>query len=239
MSERLVLIVEDDVSIIDGLRLNLQLEGFATVAAHDGESALELVAERRPNLVLLDINLPKMSGLEVLRTLRDGADETPIIVLSARQDESDKVAALRLGADDYVTKPFGVAELLARIDSALRRATPKTPAAESPDPTEVRQVGSFRVDLAGRVVTRMDGERSSQEVKLTHLEFELISFLVRNQGKVFSRKELLEEVWGVRHEGSARTVDNFIAQLRSKLEVDPNHPAHLVTVRGSGYRLDD
>ena len=98
MSERLVLIVEDDVSIIDGLRLNLQLEGFATVAAHDGESALELVAERRPNLVLLDINLPKMSGLEVLRTLRDGADETPIIVLSARQDESDKVAALRLGA---------------------------------------------------------------------------------------------------------------------------------------------
>jgi len=232
---QLVTIVEDDPAIAEGLALNLKLQGYRTAVAGDGEAAVSLIETERPDLVLLDISLPKRSGIWVLETLRDGGNNVPVIVLSARQDEFDKVAALRLGADDYVTKPFALAELLARVAAVLRRSQPSPrPAPEappSPGPSSFR-FGDVTIDLSARTV-----ERAGEPVKLTHLEFELLSFFCHNEQRVFSREELLREVWGLRQATPARTVDNFVAQLRAKLEVDPDKPIHLLTVRGSGYRF--
>jgi DNA-binding response OmpR family regulator len=232
---QLVTIVEDDPAIAEGLALNLKLQGYRTAVAGDGEAAVSLIEAEQPDLVLLDISLPKKSGIWVLETLRNGGNNVPVIVLSARQDEFDKVAALRLGADDYVTKPFALAELLARVAAVLRRSqlSPR-PAAEPPPaagPPAVR-FGDVAIDLSARTV-----QRAGEPVKLTHLEFELLSFFCHNEQRVFSREELLREVWGLRQATPARTVDNFVAQLRAKLEVDPDRPVHLLTVRGSGYRF--
>ncbi|MHC5063986.1 MAG: response regulator transcription factor [Planctomycetota bacterium] len=231
--DRSILIVEDDEAIVDGLLLNLRLEGFDAIAVHDGEAALQSLQEKLPKLILLDISLPKLSGLEVLKSLRGSGLDTPVIVLSARQDEFDKVAALRLGADDYVTKPFGVAELLARVDAVLRRLPPETDRGGSLDSSEELTVSNIKIALDRREVSR-DGE----VIPMTHLEFELLSYLVQNARRVFTRRQLLQAVWNLDHAGSPRTVDNFIAQLRNKLEDDPIHPTHIVTVRGSGYRFD-
>ncbi|HET6612964.1 MAG TPA: response regulator transcription factor [Kofleriaceae bacterium] len=234
-----ILVVEDDRAIATGLALNLRLEGYAAHIATDGEQAHAEIAEHRPDLILLDISLPKKSGLDLLRDLRTAGDHTPVIVLSAREGEYDKVAALRLGADDYVTKPFALAELMARVAAVLRRARAehaetgngaRTVAAESGG--RVIDVGDLCVEIDTRQVTRM-----GTEIKLTHLEFELLSFFVQNPSRVFSRAELLRRVWGLSR-GSQRTVDNFVAQLRSKLEYNPDCPRHLITVRGSGYRFD-
>jgi DNA-binding response OmpR family regulator len=230
-----ILIVEDDESIATGVALNLQLEGYAPQVARDGEEALASIRDDRPDLVLLDIALPHKDGLEVLRELRTAGDPIPVIVLSARDGEYDKVAALRLGADDYVTKPFALAELIARVAAVLRRAgrepsRPDTTTAEQLP--QVHEFGDVRVEIETRTVVR--GE---DEVSLTHREFELLSFFVRNPARVFSRGELLRAVWGLRR-GSQRTVDNFVGQLRGKLEADPENPRHLITVRGSGYRFD-
>ena len=190
--------------------------------------------------MLLDITLPVQSGLWVLEQLRGRQNQVPIIVLSARQDEFDKVAALGLGADDYITKPFALAELLARVAAVLRRARMSDPARVPPppdsasaavSPDQVLRFGDVTVDLAERTVSR-----AGCPVKLTHLEFELLSFLCSNSGRVHSREELLRQVWGFQ-QGQARTVDNFVAQLRAKLERDPDQPRHLLTVRGSGYRF--
>jgi two-component system alkaline phosphatase synthesis response regulator PhoP len=240
-SGALIAVVEDDRAIAEGLALNLRLLGYRTEMIADGEAALERVEAGQPDLVLLDITLPKRSGLWVLEQLRQRENQVPIVVLSARQDEHDKVAALSLGADDYITKPFALAELLARIAAVLRRAR-LTRAAPPPESERVERVaavperilrfGDVVVDLEGRTVVR--GERP---VKLTHLEFELLSFLGRNDGRVYSREELLRHVWGFQ-QGQARTVDNFVAQLRAKLEADPDRPRHLLTVRGSGYRFE-
>jgi DNA-binding response OmpR family regulator len=224
-----ILVVEDDDAIATGLALNLKLAGYAPTVAEDGEIALERLAERQPALILLDINLPRKGGLEVLAELREAGNHVPVIVLSARQDEFDKVGALRLGADDYVTKPFALAELLARVDAVLRRAGVE---ATVTDADAVGHFGNCEVDLDRREV-RLGGE----QVKLTHLEFELLAFLLGHPGRVFTRERLLREVWG-QNTGSPRTVDNFVGQLRSKLEADPESPLHLVTVRGSGYRFD-
>jgi two-component system, OmpR family, alkaline phosphatase synthesis response regulator PhoP len=234
---QLVTIVEDDPAIAEGLALNLKLQGYRTAVAGDGEAAVSLIKAEGPDLVLLDISLPKRSGIWVLETLRDGGNNVPVIVLSARQDEFDKVAALRLGADDYVTKPFALAELLARVAAVLRRSqlSPRPPAAESPPPPagpSSFRFGDVAIDLSARTV-----QRAGEPVKLTHLEFELLSFFCHNEQRVFSREELLREVWGLRQATPARTVDNFVAQLRAKLEADPDQPVHLLTVRGSGYRF--
>ncbi|MES1206479.1 MAG: response regulator transcription factor [Pseudomonadota bacterium] len=232
---RLVVIVEDDGAIAEGLALNLKLQGYRTEIAGDAETAVEVIAAGRPALVLLDISLPKRSGLWVLETLRGESDSVPVIVLSARQDEFDKVAALRLGADDYVTKPFALAELLARVAAVLRRAPPDrgpAPAAPAPPPSSSSRFGDVVVDLSARTVTK-----AGKPVKLTHLEFELLAFFCSNDERVFSREELLREVWGLRQASPARTVDNFVAQLRAKLEADPDSPVYLLTVRGSGYRF--
>lgn len=227
----LVAVVEDDKAISEGLALNLNLLGYRSEVMGDGETALERIIAGRPDVVLLDISLPKRSGLWVLEELRQQENHVPIIVLSARQDESDKVAALSLGADDYITKPFALAELFARIGAVLRRArlAPTPAAAPAPDDRLLR-FGDVVVDVEGRTARRGDLPMS-----LTHLEFELLSFFCRNPGRVFAREELLRRVWG--SQGQLRTVDNFVAQLRAKIEDDPNRPQYLLTVRGSGYRF--
>ena len=245
-----ILIVEDDEAIASGVALNLKLEGFSPATVHDGEAFLEQLRTDPPDLVLLDISLPKKNGLEVLTEIRQAGDTTPVIVLSARQGEYDKVAALRLGADDYVTKPFSVAELLARIDAVLRRisqaARVEGVGADSSAATEARtkatsQQAELKVLRFSDVEVNLDTRevtRAAEPVSLTHLEFELLSFLLKHETRVFDRQELLQKVWGVNHSGSPRTVDNLVGQLRAKLEEDPNQPRHIVTVRGSGYRFD-
>ncbi len=231
MSAR-ILIVEDDDAIATGLALNLKLTGRATAIARDGDQALEQIAAEDFALVLLDINLPRRNGFEVLSALRVSDNLVPVIVISARQGEFDKVNALRLGADDYVTKPFALAELLARIEAVLRRAQPAV-AAPVPAPADpALGFDDVVIDLEKRVVTR-----AGAEVKLTHLELELLAFFVQHPSQVFSRGQLFHQVWG-QAAGSVRTVDNFVGQLRKRLEVNPEQPKHFITVRGSGYRFD-
>jgi DNA-binding response OmpR family regulator len=231
MSER-ILIVEDDEAIATGLSLNLKLAGREAVVARDGEEALRHAEGEDFTLVLLDINLPRRNGLEVLHALRAADNLVPVIVISAREGEFDKVNALRLGADDYVTKPFALAELLARIDAVLRRthAVAAVPLAIADG--NVLSFDEITIDVAQRVV-----RRAGAEVRLTHLEFELLAFFVRHPSQVFSRHQLFRQVWG-QSAGSVRTVDNFVGQLRKRFEHDPEQPQHFITVRGSGYRFD-
>jgi DNA-binding response OmpR family regulator len=227
-----ILIVEDDDAIATGLALNLKLAGRATTIARDGDEAIRQASTEDFALVLLDINLPKRNGLEVLSSLRAADNIVPVIVLSARDGEYDKVAALRLGADDYVTKPFALAELLARIDAVLRRTSQVVPAPVTTPPSDQLQFDDVVIIQAQRSVTR-----AGVELKLTHLEFELLVFFVTHPSQVFSRNELFSLVWG-QSAGSVRTVDNFVGQLRKRFEVDPEQPRHFITVRGSGYRFD-
>ena len=226
--EQAILVVEDDTAIATGLALNLRLEGYRSSTVSDGDQVAAAVQAERPALILLDLSLPSVDGLEVLRELRASGNHTPVIVLSARGGEHDKVAALRLGADDYVTKPFALAELMARVDAVLRRS------AGGPGPARERRLcfGEVEIDLATRTVTR-----AGAEIHLTHLEYELLLYFARHPNVVLSRAMLLREVWGLRAGGSRRTVDNFVAQLRNKLEADPDSPRYLVTVRGTGYRF--
>jgi two-component system, OmpR family, alkaline phosphatase synthesis response regulator PhoP len=227
-----LLIVEDDDAIATGLALNLKLAGHTTSIARDGEDALRQAEDEDFVLVLLDINLPRKNGLEVLSALRATDNLVPVIVLSARDGEFDKVAALRLGADDYVTKPFALAELLARIDAVLRRTQPVASVPVAATQSDRLRFADIEIDTAQRVVVRADGE-----LKLTHLEFELLVFFVRHPSQVFSRVQLFQHVWG-QSAGTVRTVDNFVGQLRRRFEVDPEEPRHFITVRGSGYRFD-
>jgi len=227
-----ILIVEDDDAIATGLALNLKLAAHASVIARDGVEALRHAEGEDFALILLDINLPKKNGLEVLTALRAADNVVPVIVLSARDGEFDKVAALRIGADDYVTKPFALAELLARIDAVLRRTQPVAAAPVAAPPAGELGFDDVAIDLAQRTATR-----NGVEVKLTHLEFELLVFFVGHPSQVFSRTQLFNLVWG-QSAGSVRTVDNFVGQLRKRFEANPEQPRHFVTVRGSGYRFD-
>jgi DNA-binding response OmpR family regulator len=222
-----ILLVEDDPSIARGLAMNLGLEGFRAVSAADGEEALRLCQSQRPDLILLDLMLPKVDGLEVIRRLRAQADDVPIVVLSAKGDEADKVMALSLGADDYVTKPFGIAELLARIRAALRRRR------QDQAKRAHTSFGNVRLDLAGRRILVDEAEVDS-----TAKEFDLLRCFVEHPGVVFTREQLMQRVWGHDHYGTVRTVDNFVARLRSKIEVDADEPQHIETVRGIGYRFN-
>jgi two-component system, OmpR family, alkaline phosphatase synthesis response regulator PhoP len=233
MSEQ-ILIVEDDEAIATGLSLNLKLAGHTSVIARDGEDAIAKATNEDFALILLDINLPKKNGLEVLSALRAADNLVPVICVSAREGEYDKVAALRLGADDYVTKPFGLAELLARIEAVLRRASQlATPTPVTAPTGTVVEFDDIAIDLAQRTVLKKD----TGELKLTHLEFELLVFFVRHPNQVFSRAQLFNLVWG-QSAGSVRTVDNFVGQLRKRFEQNPEQPRHFITVRGSGYRFD-
>ena len=220
-----VLIVEDDPSIALGLRINLEAEGYRVLAAEDGEKGLASARSDSPHLIILDVMLPGMNGFEVLRTLRQEGHVMPIIVLSARTGEMDKVTGLELGAEDYVAKPFSLAELLARVRAALRRARPAPL-------SRVLTFGTVTVDIDARHV-----DRGSAAVEMTATEFDVLMCFIHSKGRALARDEIFREVWGPNHHGTPRTIDNFVQQLRAKLEVDPQEPKHFLTVRGVGYRF--
>lgn len=226
-SARRILIVEDDESIAMGLEMNLSAEGYAVDIANNGEDGLTKATSGTFDLVILDVMLPRMNGLEVLRTLRARKDATPVIMLSARGAEMDKVVGLELGAEDYVTKPFGLAELLARVKAVLRRGTPV-------GGSEVERIviGDIEVDPTTREV-----RRGGKTIELTATEFDILHFLLTSRTRVLTREQIQAGVWGENHHGTTRTIDNFILQLRQKLERDPQHPRYIVTVRGVGYRF--
>jgi len=225
-AKKRILIVEDDESITLGLSMNLEAEGYEVVVAIDGDAGLAMAREPDVALIILDVMLPRMNGFEVLRILRAETCMTPVILLSARGAELDKVMGLELGAEDYITKPFSLAELLARVKAQLRRDAIARPG------TRVVHAGDLQINVDTRVVLR-----SGEIVELTATEFELLLCLVEAGGHVLSREQILRRVWGPGHHGTRRTIDNFMLQLRSKLEPDPAEPKHLVTVRGVGYRF--
>lgn len=222
-----ILIVEDDESISLGLRMNLEAEGYDVQVAADGEDGLARAAAGGVDLVILDVMLPKVNGFEVVRKLRAQQLTLPVIMLSARGAEMDKVMGLELGAEDYITKPFGLAELLARVKAVLRRDGLSRKHVDA-----VVQAGDLTIDSSTRLVTR-----GGAPVELTATEFDVLWCLVEAQGRVLSRDEILTQVWGAGHHGTLRTIDNFLLQLRSKLEQDSAEPEHLLTVRGVGYRF--
>jgi DNA-binding response OmpR family regulator len=229
---RRVLVVEDDPSIAIGLRINLETEGYSVSVAEDGEQGLLLARTTDPDLIVLDVMLPKKNGLEVLHDLRNEGRTVPIIILSAKAAEMDKVAGLELGAEDYVAKPFSLAELLARVRVALRRNA-SLPREAQPAERQRIVFGDAEVDVAARTI-----KRGGQPVDVTATEFDVLMCLVRQRGRALSREDIFRQVWGPNHHGTPRTVDNFIQQLRAKLEVDPQEPAFIQTVRGVGYRFD-
>ncbi|MCC6668870.1 MAG: response regulator transcription factor [Polyangiaceae bacterium] len=225
-SKKRILVVEDDESITLGLRMNLEAEGYEVIVATDGESGLAAARSPDVSLVILDIMLPKVNGLEILRQLRGEGCKIPIVLLSARGAELDKVMGLELGAEDYITKPFSLAELLARVKAQLRRDAIARPG------NRVVQAGKLAINIEAREVLR-----AGEPVPLTATEFDLLLCLIEEAGRVLSREQILKRVWGPGHHGTPRTIDNFMLQLRAKLEDDPAEPAHLLTVRGVGYRF--
>lgn len=216
-----ILIVEDDPSILRGLELNLQLEGYRTTAATDGQTALDLVAREPLDLVVLDVMLPRLSGYQVCQRIRASGQTIPIVLLSAKSAEIDIVMGLDLGADDYVTKPFRVAELLARIKAHLRRRTP----------AGTVRFGDVEVDRIARAV-----RRAGQPVELSAREYALLDLLLERAGRAVTRETILTQVWGDDYFGTDRTVDNFLTRLRQKLD-HAGEPKYLLTVRGVGYRF--
>ncbi|MEU7600611.1 response regulator [Streptomyces sp. NPDC040724] len=224
-----VLVVEDEPQIVRALVINLKARKYEVDAAADGAGALELAAARHPDVVVLDLGLPDMDGIEVIKGLR-GWTRVPILVLSARHTSDEKVEALDAGADDYVTKPFGMDELLARLRAAVRRAEP---AAGSGEDEVIVETEGFTVDLAAKKAVR-----EGRDVRLTPTEWHLLEVLVRNRGKLVSQKQLLQEVWGPSYGTETNYLRVYMAQLRRKLEADPSHPRHFITEPGMGYRFE-
>ncbi|SDK30533.1 response regulator [Streptomyces indicus] len=224
-----VLVVDDEPQIVRALVINLKARKYEVDAAADGATALQLAAARHPDVIVLDLGLPDMDGVDVIRGLR-GWTRVPILVLSARHSSDEKVEALDAGADDYVTKPFGMDELLARLRAAVRRAEPVAGSGE--DDVTV-DTGDFTVDLAAKKVNR-DG----RDVRLTPTEWHLLEVLVRNTGRLVSQKQLLQEVWGPSYGTETNYLRVYMAQLRRKLEADPSHPKHFITEPGMGYRFE-
>ncbi len=228
-SER-ILVIEDDPSILRGLQLNLTLEGYAVRSAADGETGLQLARSERFDLLVVDVMLPRLGGLELIRELRRDDAELPVLILSAKGQETDKVAGLQLGADDYMVKPFSLKELLARIGALLRRRRAK---GETGEVRTVKKGGPVELDLQARRATV-----NGKPLELTTREFDLLLHFVTHPDRVFSREQLMESVWGSRYFGTARTVDNFVARLRAHIDDDAESPRHLETVRGVGYRFN-
>lgn len=220
-----VLVVDDEPQILRALSINLRARGYEVDLAPDGERALDVAARHHPDVVVLDLGLPGIGGVDVIRGLR-GWSQVPIVVLSVRDAEGDKVAALDAGADDYVTKPFGMDELLARLRAALRRTAPAEEEA-------VVETADFTIDLAAKKVRR-DGE----EVRLTPTEWHLVEVLVRNRGRLVAQRQLLQEVWGPQYEKETNYLRVYLAQIRSKLEPDPASPRYFVTEARMGYRFE-
>ena len=223
-----ILVVEDDPAILTGLKDLLETEGYAVVAAADGAEALRTYEKEKPSLILLDIMIPETSGYDVCREIRKQDDRTPILMLTAKGQEVDKVVGLELGADDYIVKPFGVGELLARVRAGLRRARPK-PAA--PD-TAPLAFGDVSVDPL-----TYTGKKGEKTFAVSGRELRLLRYFLDHDGQVVERFTLLDEIWGIRYEGTTRTLDQHIAKLRQKIEDDPAEPRHILTVHGVGYRF--
>ncbi len=221
-----ILVVEDDPSIARGLTQNLRFEGYSVQHAIDGQTGLEMAVSKPPDLLLLDVMLPRLNGFEVLRELRRLDLEIPVIMLTAKAEEIDKIRGLDLGADDYITKPFALAELLARVRAVLRRKR------RYDKKNERVTFGDAEVDFAAARAT-FKGEA----VKLTARELELIKLFVEREGQALTREEIVRRVWGYDYEGTDRTLDNFVSRLRQKLEHDPADPKHFLTVRGIGYQF--
>ncbi len=222
-----ILVVDDEKPISDIVKFNLTKEGYEVYTAYDGEEALEKVEEVEPDLILLDLMLPKMDGLEVAREVRKNHD-MPIIMVTAKDSEIDKVLGLELGADDYVTKPFSNRELVARVKANLRRGSASAKAPEE-TPTELT-IGELTIHPDAYMVTK-----KGETVELTHREFELLHYLAKHLGQVMTREHLLQTVWGYDYFGDVRTVDVTVRRLREKIEDNPSHPTYLVTRRGVGY----
>lgn len=222
-----VLLIEDDPAIARAIVDNLRFEGYEALTASEGRAGLELARAARPDLILLDLMLPRMSGYEVCRQLRAEGIATPIIILSARGEETDRILGLDLGADDYVTKPFGIRELVARVRAVLRRAN-----GDAAQPATLR-FDDVVVDFRAHTV-----HRGGEPLELTRKEMALLRYLAAHEGVTVRRERLLDEVWGYGVDTTTRTVDNHVAALRAKLERDPRHPRRLVTVHGVGYRWD-
>jgi DNA-binding response OmpR family regulator len=223
MTKRHILIVEDDAVLAQVLRDNLVYEGFDVECVTDGAQAVDRARDTRPDLVLLDVMIPELNGFEVCRTLHASRDRLPIIILSARSQKTDKVRGLELGADDYITKPFSFDELLARVHAVLRRTSVTV---------QTLSLGSVRIDFG-----QMRAWKQGSALALTSHEFGILQHLAERAGRVVSREELLRAVWGYVHTPVTRTVDNFVARLRRKIEPDPHHPRFIQTIHGDGYQL--
>ncbi len=223
-----ILIVEDEPNMRLGLKDNLEFEGYEVDFAPDGESGLAKIYDNPYDLVLLDVMMPKMSGFDVCKAIRKKGITTPVILLTAKDQEIDKVLGLELGADDYVTKPFSLRELLARIKAVLRRGENLKP--------ESRRAQIGRIDVNFQNYTAMENE---EQVQMSHKEFEILNYLWKHRNKTVSRDDLLEKIWGYEESPTTRTVDNFIVKLRQKIEKNPNHPQIIITVHGIGYKLID
>jgi DNA-binding response OmpR family regulator len=227
MPAKTILVADDEPTLVATLKYNLERESYAVVTAADGEAALAVARETHPDLIVLDLMMPGLNGLEVCRILRKEM-HVPILMLTARGDETDKVAGLELGADDYVTKPFSMRELTARVRALLRRAE------FAPEPEQdVLSVGNLTIDVPKRAVSRDGGA-----IALKPKEFELLSFFARNRGRAFTREQLLNQIWGYDYTGDTRTVDVHVRWLRQKIEPEPDQPVRIITVRSVGYRFD-
>ena len=228
--KKTVLIVEDEVNIVDIVRFNLQREGYATLEAYDGEAGLAMAREKKPDLILLDVMMPKMMGFDVCRALRAEGDNVPVIILTAREEEEDKILGLEIGADDYITKPFSMRELMARVKANMRR----TYAGEDREKAEAPSGGGLRVSKDNGMVYK-----NGHPLELSAREFDILCFLSAAPGRVFSREELMEQVWGYDYYGDLRAVDVAIRRLREKIEDEPASPRYIITKRGMGYYFAD
>jgi len=223
-----ILIVDDEPNMRLGLKDNLEFEGYDVDSAADGESALVKIIDNDYDLILLDVMMPKMSGFDVCKNIRKKGVTTPVILLTAKDQEIDKVLGLELGADDYVTKPFSLRELNARIKAVLRRGESQG--------TEDNKVQIGKIEVNFRSYVALENENP---VQMSHKEFEILHYLWKHRNKIVSRDDLLEKIWGYEESPTTRTVDNFILKLRQKIETDPNHPQCIITVHGIGYKLID
>ena len=222
-----ILIIEDEAQMRSGLKDNLEFEGYAVDVAEDGQIGLDKSLSKSYDLIILDVMLPKLSGFDVCKKIREKGIKTPIIMLTAKGEEIDKVLGLELGADDYVTKPFSLRELLARVKAILRRTDESTSKAQ-----QKITIGKLEIDF-NSYTAMMEGK----SVAMTHKEYEIVKYLWQHKGATVSRDNLLEEVWGYDDYPTTRTVDNFILKLRQKIEINPNRPKHILTVHGIGYKL--
>jgi DNA-binding response OmpR family regulator len=224
-----ILIIEDELNMVYGLKDNLEFEGYEVAIATEGTSGLERILQNKYDLILLDIMLPQISGFDICKAVRKEGINTPIVLLTAKGEEIDKVLGLELGADDYITKPFSLRELLARIKAILRRVQNENEEGLEP---EFISIGNIKVNF--KTYQSMEG---AKEIRMSHKEFEILQFMYKNAGKTIHRDDLISSVWSIDYDITTRTVDNFILKLRHKIENDPNNPKIILTVHGIGYKM--